>query len=227
MAERVIRISALGSGDGEDNNVRVLEQEALVDGSRQIRYNLGFADLEATLNRLSKWLVAALFAAVILSRHDAEALWAGMGSVINSALSVILKRILNQERPVSNLRSDPGMPSSHAQSIFYAVMFMIISMVEWQGINELTLVFAVASLVFGSYLSWLRVTQQLHTISQVGVGAVLGLCFALLWLWSWDAVVLDAFNSLLWVQVSILLGCAILGLGFLSYVIRNWFTDER
>jgi len=71
--------------------------------------------------------VAGLFAAVLLWRHDAEALWAAMGSVLNSALSVILKRILNQERPVSHLRSDPGMPSSHAQSIFYSVMFVILS----------------------------------------------------------------------------------------------------
>ncbi|KAH0855484.1 hypothetical protein HID58_007965, partial [Brassica napus] len=43
--------------------------------------------------------------------------------VSNSALSVALKRILNQQRPVATLRSDPGMPSSHAQSISFISLF--------------------------------------------------------------------------------------------------------
>lgn len=75
----------------------------------------------------SKWLVAALFGVIFLWRHDAEALWAASGSVLNAGLSTVLKRILNQERPVSTIRSDPGMPSSHAQSIFFTVTFSIIS----------------------------------------------------------------------------------------------------
>lgn len=71
--------------------------------------------------------MTGLFAVVILCRHDAEAMWAVMGSVVNSMLSIILKRILNQERPLPSLRSEPGMPSSHSQSIFYIVMFAIFS----------------------------------------------------------------------------------------------------
>lgn len=79
----------------------------------------------------SKWFVTALFGIIILWRHDAQALWAALGSILNAGLSTILKQILNQERPVSTLRpisvSDPGMPSSHAQSIFYAIVFAILS----------------------------------------------------------------------------------------------------
>lgn len=71
--------------------------------------------------------MAALFSAVIIWRHDAEALWALMGAVLNTGLSTVLKRVLNQERPVSNLRSDPGMPSSHAQSFFFNVIFVVVS----------------------------------------------------------------------------------------------------
>ncbi|XP_020585294.1 uncharacterized protein LOC110027967 isoform X2 [Phalaenopsis equestris] len=87
------------------------------------------ANLEATLNRSSKWLVAALFGFVILWKHDAEALWAAMGSVLNAWLSTVLKRLLNQDRP-SSLKSDPGMPSSHAQSIFYAAVFSVASVMD-------------------------------------------------------------------------------------------------
>ena len=71
--------------------------------------------------------MAILFGAVLLGRHDAEALWAAMGSVLNTVLSVALKRVLNQERPVANVRSDPGMPSSHAQSIFFTFSFVVLS----------------------------------------------------------------------------------------------------
>lgn len=75
----------------------------------------------------SKWLVTVFFGIFLLTRHDAAAMWAALGSVINAAMSTILKRLLNQERPVSNLRSDPGMPSSHAQSISYMTAFAILS----------------------------------------------------------------------------------------------------
>ncbi|KAL5772329.1 hypothetical protein ACOSQ2_012253 [Xanthoceras sorbifolium] len=51
-------------------------------------------------------------------------------------LSVALKRILKQERLVPTSRSDPGMPSSHVQSVFFIFSFAIISIVEWLRLNE-------------------------------------------------------------------------------------------
>uniref|UniRef100_A0A2N9EPP0 Phosphatidic acid phosphatase type 2/haloperoxidase domain-containing protein n=1 Tax=Fagus sylvatica TaxID=28930 RepID=A0A2N9EPP0_FAGSY len=213
-------------GDDGDKGVKVLQQEAFDNGSSKFGQEFLDDGLEATLNRLSKWLVAALFGGVILWRHDAEALWAAMGSVVNVMLSLKLKRILNQERPVSNLKSDPGMPSSHAQSIFFTVMFTILSIIEWLGMNEITITISALGLAFGSYLSWLRVSQLYHTLSQVVVGAVLGSIFSILWYLSWDAVVLKAFNSSFWVQAIVILGAAGFCLGFLVYVVRYWFKDE-
>lgn len=74
-----------------------------------------------------KWLVAILTSAIILWRHDAEALWAAIGAVLNARLSVALKEIIKQERPIPTLKSDPGMPSSHAQTFFYMVTFLCVS----------------------------------------------------------------------------------------------------
>ncbi|OMO84429.1 Phosphatidic acid phosphatase type 2/haloperoxidase [Corchorus olitorius] len=214
------------NGDDDDNNTRiqVLEQEAFIDGSARAARLQG---LERTLNRLSKWLVAALFGGVLLWRHDAEALWAAMGSVVNALLSVVLKRVLNQERPVAGLKSDPGMPSSHAQSIFFTVVFIIASILEWLGVNQLSVSISVLALAFGSYFSWLRVSQQLHTMSQITVGAIIGSMFSILWYMSWNAFVLEAFNSSLLVRSFVLLGSAGFCLGFLVYVIRHWLKDER
>lgn len=219
----MIKTSVLKESRDRDDGIQALEQEVegFIDGSMRVQ---GF---ESTLNRLSKWLVSALFGGVILWRPDAEALWMAMGSIVNAVLSVGLKRLLNQERPVAGLKSDPGMPSSHAQSIFFTVVFAIASLLEWLGINELSVGISVLALAFGSYLSWLRVSQKLHTMNQILVGAVVGSIFSVLWYLSWDAVVLEAFSSSLWVRVIVLLACAGFGLGFLTYVIQYWLKDER
>lgn len=63
---------------------------------------------------------------MILLRQDDLATWAFLGSVLNVILSFALKQILNQERPVSEVCSGPGMPSTHAQSISFAAIFFIL-----------------------------------------------------------------------------------------------------
>lgn len=68
--------------------------------------------------------MVALFSAVTIVRHDAKAMWLLLGVTLNVGLSVTLKRILNQARP-STYKPDPGMPSSHAQSIFFIVFTVI------------------------------------------------------------------------------------------------------
>ncbi|KAJ6989960.1 hypothetical protein NC653_018462 [Populus alba x Populus x berolinensis] len=224
----LVRMSAFGGGNGSDSeeSTGLFQREAVIDGLNEFQSGLLADGLEASLNRLSKWLVAAVFGAVILWRHDAEAIWAVLGSVVNSILSVILKRIFNQERPDSTLRSDPGMPSSHGQSIFFTVVFAILSVVEWLGVNGFSLILGALILALGTYLTWLRVSQGLHTISQVAAGAAVGLIFSIFWLWSWDAFVLKAFISSLSVRIIVIIAAAASCLGFLVYVIRYWFRDE-
>ncbi|KAJ6907223.1 hypothetical protein NC651_017801 [Populus alba x Populus x berolinensis] len=224
----LVRMSAFGGGNGSDSeeSTGLFQREAVIDGLNEFQSGLLADGLEASLNRLSKWLVAAVFGAVILWRHDAEAMWAVLGSVVNSILSVILKRIFNQERPDSTLRSDPGMPSSHGQSIFFTVVFAILSVVEWLGVNGFSLILGALILAFGTYLTWLRVSQGLHTISQVAAGAAVGFIFSIFWFWSWDAFVLKAFISSLSVRIIVIIAAAASCLGFLVYVIRYWFRDE-
>ncbi|KAG5245574.1 lipid phosphate phosphatase epsilon [Salix suchowensis] len=177
----------------------------------------------------SKWLVVTVFSAIILWRHDAKAMWAASGSVVNSILSVILKRILNQERPDSASRSDPGMPSSYGQSIFFTVVFAILSVGEWLSVNEFTLIISASILAFGTYLgsiTWLRVSRGLHTINQVVAGVAVGSIFSILRFWSWEALVLNAFISSLWVRMVVVMGAAVFCLAFLVHVIGYCFKDE-
>lgn len=155
-----------------------------------------------------------------------EALWVTSGGVVNTCLSIALKRILNHERPVSTLRSDPGMPSSHAQSIFYTVAFSIILMIKFFGFNEMTAVTSTLIFAMGSYFSWLRVSQRFHTLNQVAVGAILGFCFSIFWFWLWDAIVMKAFINHYWVRIVAVVGAAGFSVGFLLYVIRNWVIED-
>ncbi|XP_055806720.1 lipid phosphate phosphatase epsilon 2, chloroplastic-like [Solanum dulcamara] len=210
------------AGD-EDVSLVGLQQEALIHGSM----NFSSSGIQATLNNLSMWLVAVVFGIVFLWRHDIEILWATSGGVLNVYLSTLLKNILNHERPVPTLRLDPGMPSRHAQSIFYTVAFCIISMVKYFGFNGITAITSALFFAMGSYFSWLRISQRFHTLNQVAVGAVLGFCFSIFWFLLWDAIVMKAFIAHFWVQIVAVVGAAGSCVGFLLHVIRNWVHDHQ
>ncbi|XP_075490211.1 lipid phosphate phosphatase epsilon 2, chloroplastic isoform X1 [Primulina tabacum] len=219
---RMPSLNVAGASSSEEG-VQAFEQDALMGESS----SFGAGGIQATLNSLTKWLVTAVFCSIILLRHDAESLWAAIGSVTNVTLSTALKRILNQERPTSTLKSDPGMPSSHAQSIFYTITFLNLSMVEWYGLNGVTTTLCVFFFTLGSFMSWLRVSQQFHTISQVVVGAVLGSIFCILWFWSWKSYVLNLFASYVWVRIVVVVGSVAFSGGFIYHVIQSWILKDR
>ncbi|CAH2043073.1 unnamed protein product [Thlaspi arvense] len=233
-----VKTHAWRDGDNNDGEERfqALEQEAFINSPSELQNDLvAGGGIEAVANRLisvlskwqSKWIVASLFGSVLLLRHDGAALWAVIGSVSNSALSAALKRILNQERPVATLRSDPGMPSSHAQSISFISVFTVLSVMEWLGTNDLSLFLSGLILALGSYFTYLRVSQKLHTTSQVVVGAILGSAYSTLWYITWNSFVLQAFASSFPVQVAVFAVAAASALGFVVYVLGNWFKDDR
>ncbi|KAH6755998.1 Phosphatidic acid phosphatase family protein [Perilla frutescens var. hirtella] len=205
----------------DDGVPAAFEQEAFVDESLALEEG----GIEASINNLSKWLISAIFAAFLVWRHDGGAVWAALGSALNVLLSVTLKNLLNQERPVSGLRSDPGMPSSHAQSIVYTVSFLIISLVERFGGNALTITLSGIFVLLGSYFAWLRVSQRLHTVSQVVVGAVVGSIFSFLWFWSWNTIVLNLFISYFWVRILIIGVAVAFVVGTVLNHYQGWLAD--
>ncbi|CAF1717161.1 lipid phosphate phosphatase epsilon 2, chloroplastic-like [Brassica napus] len=210
--------------DGEEERFETLEQDAFINNPSNDLVGVG---INAAANRLSKWVVAALFGSVLLLRHDGASLWAVIGFISNSLLSVTLKRILNQERPVATLRSDPGMPSSHAQSISFISLFTLFSVMEWLGTNPLSLFLSGFILALASYFTWLRVSQKLHTTSQVVVGAIFGSVYCTLWYITWKSLVLQAFASSFPVQIAVFTVAAASALGSAVYVLLNWSKEDR
>ncbi|KAL8168267.1 hypothetical protein V2J09_009766 [Rumex salicifolius] len=162
--------------------------------------------LPATLNHLSEWMAATILAMMVVWRHDAEGLWAATGALVNVVFSIALKNVFNQPRPFPPKRSDSGMPSTHAQIIFYTLAFALLSMVEGLGMSQLSVILAGVALSFASYLSWLRVSEKYHTVIQVLVGAGVGSTFSLVWAWAWAAAVFDAFHSTMWVRILVSMG---------------------
>ncbi|XP_048620257.1 lipid phosphate phosphatase epsilon 1, chloroplastic-like [Brassica napus] len=135
-----VLVTRFARRDGREQQSVLVEQKASINGSPELRYELVAGHgVEAIVNRLSKWVVFILFASIILLRHDGTALWGIIGSVSNATLCVVLKRILNQARPATTSRTDPGMPSSHAQSISYISLFAILSVLEWLGTSKVSM----------------------------------------------------------------------------------------
>ncbi|CAN8254771.1 unnamed protein product [Cochlearia groenlandica] len=226
-----VLVKRLAGSDGEinhgDEQSATSAKKSSINSLPELRedpiYNGG---IEAIFNRLSKWVVSVLFASIILMRHDGTALWAIIGSVSNSALSVALKRVFNQARPATTSRSDPGMPSSHAQSISFISGFAVLTVIEWLGTSKVSLFLSGFILALGSYFIRLRVSQKLHTSSQVLVGGIAGSVFCVLWYTTWNSLLLEAFESSLLLQISVFMVAATFALAFAAYVVLNWFRHD-
>ncbi|CAA3000821.1 Hypothetical predicted protein [Olea europaea subsp. europaea] len=157
------RVGSIRNADtsSTEEDVESFEQENFINRAS----NFETGGIEATLNNLSKWLVAVLFMTLIW-RHDPGTLWAVIGVSLNGILAIALKMILNQARPISTLKADPGMPSSHAQFMFYAVAFINLSILEFYGINALSTTLCGLVFIVGSYFVSI---QQLNSCLSCGI----------------------------------------------------------
>ena len=157
--------------------------------------------------------------AVVVYRRDVHVFWCLVGSIINSFLSKvgkrgpaggkgkkekeeeaecvfvvaqILKRIINQARPPSARKLDPGMPSSHAQSLGYFGTYAAVK-VATAGPSEaamaIKVLLAASSIGAALFLTWLRVVLGYHTVPQIAVGYSIGALLSLAWIPLGDRVV--------------------------------------
>lgn len=131
----------------------------------------------------TKWIVSLTAAAVLLYRRDALAVSAIAGALGNAVLGKTLKRVLKQKRPDGAPLADPGMPSSHAMSLFFLSCYLCAVTVAWTPawppVQRAAAMAALLSFAASSAV-W-RVASGLHTMPQILVGALLGGANGVLW----------------------------------------------
>jgi dolichyldiphosphatase len=120
---------------------------------------------------------------VLLLKCDRFTFLFTLGAIINAMLGKLLKRLIDDRRPLSSKQSDPGMPSSHAVSLFFFAA--LLSAIEWYSASLPPPLALPCILLLWAYViavCWTRVyLTGDHTIVQVVVGAGMGSISALLW----------------------------------------------
>ena len=76
------------------------------------------------VGKTSREVVASTIAVTFFVRRDAWTSLYVCGGILNAILSKVLKRVINQARPEGARSADPGMPSSHAMSLFFLGTFV-------------------------------------------------------------------------------------------------------
>mmetsp|Transcript_8585 Transcript_8585/g.26071 ORF Transcript_8585/g.26071 Transcript_8585/m.26071 type:complete len:240 (-) Transcript_8585:311-1030(-) len=147
----------------------------------------------SVINESTKWVVSGIVVAVLLWHHDAGACWCVVGSVVAALNCKLLKTLINEARPVGARKEDPGMPSSHAQSLAFLSSYAALELVALG--DPAPGVLAAATLAAGAFLSWLRVALGFHTAAQVLVGHALGTVTAMAWCWLGHAYSLPALED--------------------------------
>ena len=79
-------------------------------------------------------VVAGSVALTFLYRRDAWSSLYVCGGILNAVLSKVLKRLINEARPEGARSKDPGMPSSHAQSLFFLGTFVACGVQKWPAL---------------------------------------------------------------------------------------------
>ena len=134
--------------------------------------------------------VSGTFFIVLAYKRNTQMISFFIGAIMNGILSKILKKLIQQTRPVelyqtsststtttgttddiSNKPTDHGMPSSHAMSLGFIATFIVCNVMSLQ---IPLLLYTIISLYY-------RVQVKLHTYQQVVVGTILGSTNGFLW----------------------------------------------
>lgn len=144
-----------------------------------------------SLNDSTKWAVSAAAFATLVARRDLSCAWCILGSILAAANCRALKFLLNEARPPSARKADPGMPSSHANSLAFLSTYVAVAAAAPSAaaaaavppVSATTALLVVGTPVVGIFLAWLRVALGYHSLPQVAVGWAVGATSAALW-WS-------------------------------------------
>ncbi|KAF8071016.1 LPPE2 [Scenedesmus sp. PABB004] len=183
----------------------------------------------SAVNESTKWAVSTAVLAVLLWHRNAAAAWAVLGAVASSFLCKGLKHSINQERPGGARKTDPGMPSSHANSLCFLAAYSALALVHHAPAagGQAAAAAAALTLALGVFLTWLRVRLGYHTAPQVLVGAALGAGTAAGWFALGVGAALPALQASP-ARLAALYGAALLAAGaFAAKNVLAWARERE
>ncbi|KXZ45760.1 hypothetical protein GPECTOR_51g746 [Gonium pectorale] len=175
----------------------------------------------------TKWAVSAAVFVVLVVRRDAAVAWCVLGSIIASFLNKALKYVINEQRPANARKDDPGMPSSHANSLAFLGAYTALALGEGSAPLSAAGMGAAGILLLSLFLTWLRVRLGYHTVPQVLVGYALGAATAVAW---------HQLGSRHWLQAlaarpdlqAVLYGCTAMAVALFAFRnVRSWLKERR
>ncbi|XP_074654900.1 dolichyldiphosphatase 1-like isoform X2 [Tubulanus polymorphus] len=155
-----------------------------------VEYPKDFIGFVLAIISLTPICILVGFGTLILFRRDLHTISYLIGLLLNEVVNWILKHLIQEYRPLrqrETVFSEYGMPSSHAQFMwFYAVylsFFLIIRMHRnYHFVDELWK-YAIGLVVYGlaCTVGYSRIYLGYHSFSQVAVGALIGLTLGTIW----------------------------------------------
>ncbi|KAK3586693.1 hypothetical protein CHS0354_039164 [Potamilus streckersoni] len=130
------------------------------------------------------------FVTLIIFRRDCHTISYFCGLLLNEVLNWILKHLIREDRPrrdIDILFTEYGMPSSHAQFMYffacYLVLFLFVRIYRnYNLIDELwKYATCVGGFICASLVAYSRVYLGYHTYKQVFCGASIGAVLGCVW----------------------------------------------
>ncbi|KAJ3497313.1 hypothetical protein NLG97_g2002 [Lecanicillium saksenae] len=138
--------------------------------------------------------LGVVYLTLILSSREIEIALLFVGQLACEALNFVLKRLIKEERPRQIHGKGYGMPSSHAQFVFFwsvaLSLFLLVrhrptptSKTAAGGGGRLIerLAVSAVSLALAAATAWSRIYLNYHTPKQVFVGSAVGALTAVAW----------------------------------------------
>lgn len=140
-------------------------------GSRLLFFLAKGRERHETSMAETRWIVSACAFVALVTRDDQRVTFCVAGAIVNALVNKGLKRLIAQARPPGSPLHDPGMPSSHASSLFFFTAYIALALMQHAAPYGGAC--AIALIALAGCAARSRV-PRFHTTAQVSVGAVVG-----------------------------------------------------
>jgi len=96
------------------------------------------------------------------------------GFIINILLNKFLKHIITDKRPKNDISNKNRMPSGHAQTTFYVIVFLSILLFKNKISGYEIKIWLSITILLGGLTVYNCIVDKYHTVDQIVIGILLG-----------------------------------------------------